>query len=398
MTNRVIQRAIIIGAGIGGPVLAMWLRRIGYEVLAVEARHDAAVEEGAFLGVAPNGMNSLEALGLATLVSAHGAPCDLFRFSNRRGAEIGQIDRSRDREQLGYPLTMIRRGRLQAVLSEEARRRGVGLHYGKRLIAIDRSVPHQVTALFDDGSTESADLLIGCDGLRSTVRRLVLPDAPAPTYSGLLDFGGFATGVDTPVPRGVNEMVFGSKAFFGAFTTPAGETWWFHNGAGRVDARLQPEEARERLIELHRDDPAWIAHVIRATPQILGPWPIHDLIEMPRWSDGNVCLLGDAAHAMSPSAGQGASMAIEDAMVLAKCLRDLENPARAFAAFERMRRPRVIAIYKEARRNSSGKAVGGRWSEWLRDRMLPLFLRLGAASQSRHYAYRFSWDDALANS
>jgi FAD-dependent urate hydroxylase len=112
---------------------------------------------------------------------------------------------------------------------------------------------------------------------------------------------------------------------------------------------------------------------------------------MPRWHAGRVCLLGDAAHAMSPSAGQGASLALEDALVLAQCLRDLDAPAKAFAAFEKARRPRVDSIFRAAQRNGNGKAVGGAFSEWMRDRLLPFFLRLGASSQSKMYAYRLEW-------
>jgi FAD-dependent urate hydroxylase len=200
------------------------------------------------------------------------------------------------------------------------------------------------------------------------------------------------------VPPGVNLMLFGRRAFFGVFVTPSGELWWFHNGApGSSDLealreRSEPARERERLLELHREDPPWVSDVIRATPQLLGPWPIYELNAMPRWHAGRVCLLGDAAHAMSPSAGQGAALAMEDALVLAQCLRDIDAPAKAFAAFEKARRPRVDAIFRAARRNGSGKAVSGAFSEWLRDRMLPFFLRLGASGQSKMYAYRLEWN------
>lgn len=390
-----VRRAIIVGAGIGGPVLGLWLRRLGVEVVLAEARDGVALAEGAFLGVAPNGMNVLDALGVAAPVAARGFPCDAFRFSNGAGAPIGAIDRSEDARRFGWPLTMIRRGELHVQLAEAARRRGVELRFGKRLVDVDRSDPGRVVARFADGSEAAGDILIGCDGLRSQVRRLVLPEAPAPSLAGLLDCGGFAPSGAAPVATGCNAMVFGRRAFFGAFATPTGETWWFHNGplsGGDAAAPPTGEALRARILALHGDDPPWIGALIRSTPELLGSWPIHELVAMPRWSDGRVCLLGDAAHAMPPSAGQGASLAMEDALVLARCLRDIADPPTAFAAFERFRRPRVEAIFRQARRNGSGKAPG-HVSAWFRDRLLPLFLRLGATAQSKSYAYRLTWEE-----
>ncbi len=438
-----VQRVIIIGAGVAGPVLGRWLKQLGMKVVLAEARQAVALGEGAFLGVAPNGMNVLDALGIAESVASRGHACAAFRFSNRKGRQLGSIDRSQDQSQFRWPLTMIRRGELHALLANEAVRRGVDLRLGKRLVAIERSDSNAVSAKFDDGSEAVGDVLIGCDGLRSTVRSLVMPEAPPPTFSGLLDYGGFARVPNLPFPPNVNEMVFGRHAFFGAFTTPDGETWWFHNGPppGGVSQRSpdgvsqrspdgvsqrsphavsprsthggpqraphrasqsavreassdesSPARVRDTLLALHRDDPPWISDLIRATPEILGPWPLYELGSIPRWSDKQVCLIGDAAHAMSPSSGQGASLAMEDAMLLAKCLRDIEPPSLAFQRFEQQRRHRVEEIFQQARRNSSGKAPPNQLAEWFRDRLLPVFLRLGAPAQSKPYGYRIDWE------
>jgi 2-polyprenyl-6-methoxyphenol hydroxylase-like FAD-dependent oxidoreductase len=391
-----VRRVVIVGAGIAGPVLGMWLRRLGMEVVLTEARASSALGEGAFLGVAPNGMNVLESLGLADAVAERGSACQAFRFSNHQGRPLGRFDRSQDAQRFGHPLTMVRRGQLHAVLAEEAVRRGVQLRYGRRLAALDCSRPDAVVARFADGSEEAGDVLVGCDGLRSRVRELVLPHAPAPGFTGLLDCGGFARCAGVPVAPGCNEMVFGRRAFFGAYVTPGGETWWFHNGPpeapGTPGGRVDPERQRERLLELHREDPAWIRDVIRATPEVLGPWPMYEVPELERWSEGRVCLIGDAAHAMSPSAGQGASLAMEDALVLARCLRDVEAPELAFRTYEGLRRPRVGAILQQARRNGSGKALEGALAVWLRDQVLRLALRFGGAAQSRSYAHREEWE------
>lgn len=373
------RTAIIVGAGIGGPALALSLQKVGIRAVIAEARSSFALAEGAFLGVAPNGMNALSELGLAERVLERGHACDAFEFMNARGRRIGDIDRRRDGSMFGWPLTMIRRADLHAVLAEEATRRGTEIRYGLRLSSITQT-ERAVHAHFEDGTSLEASFLVGCDGLRSKTRSVALPSAPPPVSSGLLDYGGFARVEGLPFGPGINVMVFGTRAFFGAFKTPQGETWWFHNGP-----------PGEPLLELHRDDPPWITELIRATPQVIGPFPLYELKEVPRWSNGRVVLLGDAAHAMSPSAGQGASLAIEDAIVLAKCLRDHADVTRAFAAYERLRRPRVTAIAKSARRASSTKAPS-RVGAWFRDRLLPVFVKLGDAEQRRAYSFRIDWN------
>lgn len=387
-----VKRAIIAGGGIAGPVLGMFLRRIGAEATVLEARPAMSEDEGAFLGVAPNGMNVLAALGLADEVAARGVVVHGMRFENARGRTIGAIDHAANTANFGAPLIMIRRGVLHAALVAAARAQGVEVRFGARLEDLDQDATG-VTAHLHDGAELRGDVLIGCDGLRSRTRALVLPDAPAPAYTGLVDFGGFARCPAAPLQPGWNVMVFGRRAFFGAFMTADGEVWWFHNAGERVPSGVVDLEARRaEILALHHDDPAWIGEVVRATPTLLGPWLLHDIMTMPRWHHGRVCLIGDAAHATSPSAGQGASLALEDAMMLARCLRDADDPARAFTTFAALRRPRVEAIVRQSRRNGDGKAPSGPIAEWLRDRALPLFLRLGAAAQARAYAYRIDWD------
>lgn len=378
-----IENALVIGGGIGGPVLGMWLRGLGVEVTIAEARPSVAEAEGAFLGVAPNGMHVLSALGHGERVAEAGHPCEAFEFVNAKGKIIGRIDRRGDAARFGHPLTMIRRGRLHAILDEAARAQGVTILHRQRLVGLS----DDGTASFEHGQRLRGDVVFGCDGLRSTTRALAFSSAPSPRPIGLLDVGGFAR-VDVPIPPGVNVMVFGRRAFFGAFRAPDGEVWWFHNGP--MPREDEPAELRARLLALHADDPSWVGALLEATPELLGPWPLHRVDGLPRWSEGRVCLLGDAAHAMSPSAGQGASMAMEDAMVLARSLRDAASLDEAFAAYEQERRPRVEAIARAASRNDSSKAPGP-VGAWFRDRMMGLFLPRAAEEQSKAYAHRVAW-------
>src|SRR5687767_14624608 len=98
MTTQTIRRVLIIGAGVGGPVLGMWLRRLGIDVAIAEARPEPSLGEGAFLGVAPNGMHVLDELGIAAAIAGRGVPCAAFRFRNAADRAIGFIDRRQDAE------------------------------------------------------------------------------------------------------------------------------------------------------------------------------------------------------------------------------------------------------------------------------------------------------------
>ena len=401
MAGRKINRVAIVGCGIAGPVLGMFLQRVGIESIICERRSHDALDEGLFLGLAPNGMNVLAELGVHRAVEAIGVACHGFQFQNSRGRTIAAIDRRGDVARFGTHLQMVRRGELHGALTAAARARGIPVRFGRKLVEIDRSNPARVVATFGDGAREEADVVIGCDGINSTTRQLALPDSPSPAYSGLLDFGGIADWPGAPLDPGINVMVFGRRAFFGAFKTPAGQVWWFHNcgdahPSGDGAMMRDPSAVRARILALHEDDPAWIRDVIASTPAVVGPFALNDILSMPRWHADRVCLIGDAAHATTPSAGQGASLALEDAMVLARCLRDIDDPERAFARFERERRSRVERIVRGSRRNGSGKAVSGPVGEWVRDRMLPLFLRLGTRAQERQYAYRIDWTQRAA--
>lgn len=323
-------------------------------------------------------MAALEAAGLADSVEAIAVPCTAFRFENARGRVLGHIDRSGDRAAFGHPLSMVRRADLHAALARGAAEAGARLRLGTRVAGL---LPDGRGVVLESGETVEADVVVGCDGLRSVIRQRWFPDAPAPVDSGLVDIAGFGPPVDGVEP-GVNRMVFGRRGFFGLFVTPSGESWWFHNGRPGVGT------AREVALAAHADDSPWIAELVRATPTVLGPWPLREVTRVPTWHRGPVALLGDAAHAMSPSAGQGASMAIEDAVVLATALLEESEVAAAFARYEAVRRGRVETIQKEARRNSNGKAVPNRVAEWFRDLALSVFLPLGGKAQSRHYGYR----------
>lgn len=188
-------------------------------------------------------------------------------------------------------------------------------------------------------------------------------------------------------------MIFGRTAFFAYFITPGGETWWFSNLPRPQEptrqelAATSPAEWLAEVSASHAGDPPVVSAILRSSLPPVGAWPMTDLASIPTWHTDRVCLLGDAAHATSPSAGQGASLAIEDAIVLGHHIAHSGPTATAFAAFEADRRDRVESLIQTARRNGSNKApgpIGG----LIRDLLLPVFLHRGKRETVRAYGYR----------
>jgi 2-polyprenyl-6-methoxyphenol hydroxylase-like FAD-dependent oxidoreductase len=220
------------------------------------------------------------------------------------------------------------------------------------------------------------------------------PRCPAPRYTGQLSLGGIARGTTIAPTPGAYHMIFGKRAFFGYSVRPSGEVYWFANVAAAPEptreslAAISPDEWKRRLVELFGGDAGPAVQMIEATAHELAAYPIHDLPTVPTWHRGAMVLVGDAAHATSPSSGQGASMAIEDAVMLGRCLRDAAGPEQAFVAYERARRQRVERVVRYSRRVGSSK-VAGPVMRFFRDLIMPLGLRLYANSNAHAWLYRY---------
>lgn len=244
----------------------------------------------------------------------------------------------------------------------------------------------------------SADVLIGADGIRSTVRSMIDLTAPPPDYTGLIGLGGWSRGAALASTNTNYNMIFGKKAFFGYQVAEDGQVGWFANLPHRerltlAQARaVSPEHWLHLLADAFAADRTPAANIIaRTSPadlMIIGGLEI--MPTAPVWSQGRTVLVGDAAHVPSPSSGQGASMAIESAVELARCLRDLPY-SHAFVAYERLRRDRVTRIIKLAARTNSHKAAGP-IARRLRDVIMPMAMKLAKPEKTAwQYNYHIDW-------
>jgi 2-polyprenyl-6-methoxyphenol hydroxylase-like FAD-dependent oxidoreductase len=338
-------RVLIAGGGVAGTATALALHRAGISSVVYEAHPDGGEDAGAFLTVMANGMAALASIGAATAVAEASFPAGAVDLLDARGQVVGQ-------RPIEGPARTLTRAALYRVMQGLATARGIPVVHGKRLIDASAGV----RATFADGTGADGDLLVGADGVHSVVRGLIDPRGPEPRYTGQHVVYGYAPGEVGGGAAGAYRMVFGSRAFFG-FTAPGdGRTWWFArvNGDPWVDG-ASAGPWRELALSAARADSTPVAEIIAATAEgdVVGG-DSYDIPSTPHWHNDRMVLVGDAAHAASPAAAQGASMALEDAVALAEALNTHAGPADAFAAYVAERRPRTEETVAAGARMVSG--------------------------------------------
>jgi 2-polyprenyl-6-methoxyphenol hydroxylase-like FAD-dependent oxidoreductase len=393
------RTALVIGGGVAGPVAALALRRAGIQATVYEAHTGDAERRGLTLTLAPNGLEALRIVGAHEAVRSIGLPMRGQDVTDGRGRRIGAFPPVAGQP----PVLALWRADLCRVLREQAEAHGVAFRYGARLAEV-KEQPDGVLAEFADGSSASADILIGADGIRSRVRALVDPAAPQPRAFPLLNLGGLAACAAAASPDRLY-FVFGRRGFFGYWAEPEGRTAWFANvpDASPFDraaaATRTPQNWLAWLRDIYAEDvPAQqiLANTDPAELAFVGP--IESMPPVPTWFRGCLVLVGDAVHAPSPSSGQGASIAIESAIELARCLRDQPDPTSAFAHYQTLRQKRVAKIVTRGERTTSSKTVGPLGVSLMR-LVMPLALRT-FLNQERtlgpEQRFRIDWDKPAA--
>lgn len=380
----------VCGGGIGGLATALALKQAGFTPVVFERQQSQQLrDEGLFLTLAPNGCNALRALGLAGRVMQTGLPTHALAIFNETGKRLTLVDYANHAASYGAGSITLRRGALAGILLDAALEAGIAIHHGAGITDIVQDADGVVLTV--NGEQQRFALALACDGLRSTLRRLVFPHLPRPRYSGLIGTGGFAEAPGVPDTDGVMNMVFGRRGFFGYIKQGSGPVYWF-NSYPAPESETGPvadgAAYAGKLAALHDGDPLDTGAILAATPRIDRHYPIYDMPELPHWSSGRVLLMGDAAHAVAPHSGQGASLAIEDGVVLAACLSAAPDHASAYARFERLRRERVHKAIALGRAVGAQKQAQSWLALRLRDLMLPLFMPMGARMQEKLYAFR----------
>ena len=296
------------------------------------------------------------------------------------------------------PLQMVDRNELHRVLHDHALAAGVPFEYDKRLVRVAEG-ESGVTAYFADGSSATADVLIGADGVRSTVRGLIDPANPGPEYTGMLGFGALIDN-DLGLAPGSMVFAFGQQAYYLYGTLDEKTIMWGANLPHKeylslTEARALPAEHWLKLLrETYGADSPGGEFARRTTPENLEiTGALHIMPSVPRWHRGRLVLVGDAVHAPSNSSGQGASLAVESAIQLARCLRDLPDHGSAFAAYEELRRTRVESVAARARKLNHSKTPGP-LARRMMSVLMPMMIKKMDPEKTLgvEQRYRIDWD------
>jgi salicylate hydroxylase len=352
-----IADPIVVGGGIGGLTVALSLARRGFDVTVMEQR-TSLTEPGAGIQLSPNASRVLVDLGLGRAVSRRAVEPDLLAVhklsSGRRLAEmpLGRAMRSR----YGAPYWVVLRADLHTVLLDAVRSApNIRLRIGKKVLRVDDGPDGTAVTIAGDRGQEvmRTGLVVGADGLWSTIRASIAPSAPR--FRGYVAWRATIAHGNAPAELQGNEtrLWLGRDAHVVHYPVASGKEL----NVVIVVAAKEPADGwpasgeTAQLLRKLRGAAAPLRKLIEAVPD-WRLWPLHDLDALPRWRGQNTVLIGDAAHPVLPFLAQGGALAIEDAVTLTAELarKDTTLPA-ALAAFEKTRKPRATRVQDAARAN-----------------------------------------------
>ncbi|PYY48965.1 FAD-dependent monooxygenase [Curtobacterium sp. MCLR17_043] len=365
------MKALIVGGGIAGLAAAIALHQGGHTPIVLERGEKPAQDEGSWLQVASNGIRALHNLGLGAAVSAGGFPTPLLQTFDFTGRLTATLPLGSQEEQLAT--RSIQRAFLYRILRAETLRRGITIQPGTRVLSVTDE-GDKASVLTGSLQHFAADIVIGADGIGSAVRRsFTARNVDANRYTAakklpnLINLGGTYTSSklsDTDGgATGTLQFHFGRDCFVGSVRVDASTIWWFANprtgavaGGMRAAAGMRSTDWQAALPSLLGSDALPVSDLLAGS----GPLDVsHSRPPRPTlWGRGRVVLIGDAAHAIPPTAGQGASLALEDAVVLGQLARRSTPVAMLAASMKEQRGRRVANIARQGALLDRSKTLG----------------------------------------
>jgi 2-polyprenyl-6-methoxyphenol hydroxylase-like FAD-dependent oxidoreductase len=336
-------RIAIVGGGIGGLTVALALREFGFEAEVYEQAPEL-LDVGAAIAVWPNALRVLERLGLGDTIRAHAGEMNEIRWLNSRGHLLNRLSISN--------AVALHRADLQSTLLDACELDTI--HLGHSLVTYEQP-NDKVFATFTNSHTIEADFLIGADGIHSDVRTQFLGD-DQPIYRGYTVWRGISNLSPDSIPPATAIEIHGRGRRFGIGPVGAGRIGWWAaaNSPNATTPHSATEDPKDELLPLFKDCYPPAQQLIEETPshRILIT-PAFDREPTHTWGNKRVTLLGDAIHPTTPNLGQGGCLAMEDAMVLARCFQKYGATEEALRKYEGCRYKRTAAITKYSRHYGS---------------------------------------------
>jgi 2-polyprenyl-6-methoxyphenol hydroxylase-like FAD-dependent oxidoreductase len=342
-----VRTALVVGGGIAGTTLAGELQHQGVQVHVVE-REPEPTFRGIGIALLPPTLRAMHELGLADECVERGFPQRWVRTCNVDGDVIGTGELHGLLPAPYPPAVGISRTTFGEILRQRAIAAGAELEYRTTVVAV-HSRDDFVDVELSDGTVRRYDLVVGADGLRSAVRAVVFPEEPPPSY-----IGQWAWRVLTRRP----DELQGQMLFLGSTTragfNPISEEWMYVYVLHPTDdarAHPSPDQSFALLVDLLSEYGGAMrearARLTPDDPSFYGP--LFTTFVPGAWHRGRVILIGDAAHATPPHLASGAGIAIEDAIVLARCLREHDQLGHAFDEFMARRYERCRTVVENSR-------------------------------------------------
>jgi salicylate hydroxylase len=348
---------LIAGAGIGGLTAALALIRRGVHVTVLEQARELA-EIGAGVQISANGAHALFSLGLEPALQevwCEPAGKEIRLWSTGETWKLFDLG-AVSRERYGAPYFMIHRADLHRILLDAVEAAAPdAITLGARVTGFAQD-ERGVNVTCDDGARFTGGALIGADGVHSRIRNALFGEMPA-RFTGLLAWRGLVPMDKLPerLRRLVGTNWVGPGGHVVHYPLRGGALMNFVGTAERDDWQVESWTERGTTEEALNDFPGWNEDVHTLIRNIETPfkWALLGREPLTQWTVGRVTLLGDAAHPTLPMMAQGANMAIEDGVVLARCLDEHDDVERSLQAYEHARRDRTSRLVRAANDNAS---------------------------------------------
>jgi FAD-dependent urate hydroxylase len=343
-------KAIIIGAGIGGLTTAIALKRAGYQI-EVYDRVKELRPVGAGISLWSNGVKVMNALGLGDEIHKIGGEMNRMTYLSKENELLNDIDLQPLIDQVGQRPYPVSRSELQSMLLEQLGKEHVTLE--TKCIGV-KEEENQVTAIFEDGSTATGDVLIGADGVRSVLRNYVTQQQPEPRYADYVNWNGLVDASPELADKHSWVIYVGDGKRASMMPVGGDRFYYFFGVPMEKGTVVEPQERREELAGLFQGWPEPVQNLIqKLNPLETNRLEIHDLDPLEKLARGRVVLVGDAGHATTPTLGQGGCQAMEDAEILCRYLVTTNISVEdALQRYESARKERTARLVLKARQRA----------------------------------------------